>query len=160
TIGLVTASGDAQRIAGALLIAGLLALAVAWSRLDGTVDLAQQVHPSIEACEAELVRGSAHMISLTDMRRPAPWSPWWTRLFLRLVTLLGYVIFTEGRLGGAPGIHFGHWHIIDNGRRFLFCSNYDGNFGGYLDDFINGASTGTTLFWRWTKLKPRGPAAD
>jgi hypothetical protein len=123
------------------------------------VDRAQQVHPSIDRCEAELARGTAHIISLTDMRSPSWWSVWWTRLSLRFITLLGYVLFTEGRLGQAPGIHFGHWHIIDNGRRYLFCSSYDGNFGGYLDDFINGASVGTTLFWRWTKLKPRTPAA-
>ena len=100
------------------------------------------------------------MISLTDMRDPHWWSVWWTRLFLRLVTFVGWVFFTEGRLGDAPGIHFGHWHIIDNGRRYLFCSNYDGNFGGYLDDFINGAASGTTLFWRWTKLMRREPAAE
>lgn len=124
------------------------------------VSRAQQVHPSIEACEARLAGKTAHMISLTDMRSPQWWSVWWTRAFLRLVTFFGRVIFTEGRLGDAPGIHFGHWHIIDNGRRFLFCSNYDGAFGGYLDDFINGASNGTTLFWRWTKLMPRAPAAD
>jgi hypothetical protein len=124
------------------------------------VERAQQVHRSIEECEARLVCKTAHMISLTDMREPHWWSVWWTRLFLRLVTFLGRVLFTETRLGDAPGIHFGHWHIIDNGRRYLFCSNYDGNFGGYLDDFINGASAGTTLFWRWTKLMVRAPAAD
>jgi hypothetical protein len=124
------------------------------------VDRAQQVHRSIEECEAQLVGGTAHMISLTDMRSPQRWSVWWTRTFLRLVTLLGRVFFTEGQLGNAPGIHFGHWHIIDNGRRYLFYSNYDGDFGGYLDDFINGASAGTTLFWRWTKLKRREPAAE
>jgi len=123
------------------------------------VERAQQVHPSIDASEAELVRGTAHLISLTDMRGPHWWSVWWTRASLRLVTLIGRVIYTEGVLGGAPGIHFGHWRIIDNGRRYLFCSNYDGNFGGYLDDFINGASVGTTLFWRWTKLRVREPAA-
>jgi len=151
--------GRTQLVIGGLVIAVLLVIAVVWSRRDGEVDRAQQVHPSIEACEAERVGGTAHMISLTDIRSPTWWSAWWTRFVLRLVTLIGYVFFTEGRLGGAPGIHFGHWHVIDNGRRFLFCSNYDGNFGGYLDDFINGASTGTTLFWRWTKLKPRQPAA-
>ena len=121
---------------------------------------AQQVHPSIERCEAKLVRKTAHMISLTDMRSPHGWSAWWTRAALRIVTLFGRVFFTEGRLGDAPGIHFGHWHVIDNGRRFLFCSNYDGNFGGYLDDFINGATAGTTLAWRWTKLKQRASAAN
>ena len=38
------------------------------------VDRAQQVHPSIEACEGRLVGGTAHMISLTDMRAPNWWS--------------------------------------------------------------------------------------
>jgi hypothetical protein len=107
--------------------------------LEDDVPRAQQVHPSIEQCEADLVGKTAHMISLTDMRNPHGWSAWWTRTALRIVTFFGRVFFPEGRLGDALGIHFGHWHIIDNGRRFLFCSNYDGNFGGYLDDFINGA---------------------
>ena len=120
----------------------------------------QQVHPSIERCESRLVRGTAHMISLTDMRCPYWWSAWWTRAVLRAVTLFGRIVFTEGRLGDARGIHFAHWHLIDGGRRYLFCANYDGTFGGYLDDFINGAATGTTLFWRWSVLKVRGPAIN
>jgi len=123
------------------------------------VNRAQQVHPSIDQCEADLVGKTAHMISLTDVRTPHGWSAWWIRAALGIVTFAGRVVFTEGRLGDAPGIHFGHWHIIDNGRRYLFCSNYDGNFGGYLDDFINGATVGTTLAWRWTTLKRREAAA-
>jgi hypothetical protein len=120
---------------------------------------AQQVHASIDQCEARDVEGTAHMISLTDMRGPHEWNARWARIILRIVTLFGRVFFTEGRLGDAPGIHFGHWHVIDGGRRLLFCSNFDGNFGGYLDDFINGASVGTTLAWRWTELNRRFPAA-
>ena len=77
-----------------------------------------------------------------------------------VVTTLGYIFFTEGSLGTAPGIQFSHWHIIDRGRRLLFCANFDGTFGGYLDDFIKGPSAGTTLFWRWTHLLPRRAAAD
>jgi hypothetical protein len=169
------APGWEQLVIAALAILVLTGIVRVFSRLDrllpklnawfyrpyeDDVERAQQVHRSIEECEAQLVSRTAHMISLTDMRSPHWWSVWWTRLFLRLVTFLGRVLFTEGRLGDAPGIHFGHWHIVDDGRRYLFCSNYDGNFGGYLDDFINGASIGTTLFWRWTKLKPRAPAAD
>jgi len=123
------------------------------------VPRAQQVHPSIDECEALLADRTAHMFSLTDIRSPNAWSAWWIRASLRIVTLFGRVFFTGGRLGDAPGIHFGHWHIIEGGRRYLFCSNYDGNFGGYLDDFINGATIGTTLAWRWTTLKPRQSAA-
>jgi hypothetical protein len=119
---------------------------------------AQQVHESIERSEAALVGHTAHLLSLTELRRPYGWSAWWTRLALRVVTAAGYVFFTEGRLGNAPGIQFSHWHLIDRGRRLLFCANFDGTFGGYLDDFIKGPSAGTTLFWRWSELRPR-PAA-
>ena len=126
--------------------------------LEEEVPRAQQIHPSIEACEARLVGGTAHMISLTELRWPFFWSAWLTRRILRAVTFLGHLLFTEGRLGDAPGIHFGHWHILDGGRRFLFCANFDGTFGGYLDDFINGPCEGTTLFWRKTRLLVR-PAA-
>lgn len=123
------------------------------------VPRAQQVATSIDQCEGLVARETAHMISLTDIRSPNGWSAWWIRASLRVVTLFGRAIFTEGRLGDAPGIHFGHWHIIEGGSRYLFCSNYDGSFGGYLDDFINGATIGTTLAWRWTTLKRRGAAA-
>ena len=123
------------------------------------VPRAQQVHQSIDSCEALLAEERvAHMVSLTDIRNPNGWSAWWIRVSLGIVTLFGRVFFTGGRLGDAPGIHFGHWHIIEGGRRYLFCSNYDGNFGGYLDDFINGATAGTTLAWRWTTLLPRKSA--
>jgi hypothetical protein len=127
---------------------------------DAATARAQQVHPSIERSEAELVGGTAHMTSLAELRRPYWWSAWWTRASLRVVTAAGYAFFTEGRLGDAPGIQYSHWHLLDGGRRLLFCANFDGTFGGYLDDFINGASSGTTLFWRWSELRRRSAARD
>ena len=124
------------------------------------VPRAQRIDPAVEACEAALAREGrvAHMISLVDIRKPVPLFRFSLRLWLRLITLAGRVIYTEGRLGDAPGIHFGHWHIVDEGRRLLFCSNYDGKWGGYLDDFINGASRGLNAIWHCTTLLPR-PAA-
>lgn len=119
---------------------------------------AQQVHRSIDESDARLVGGTAHLISLTELRAPRGWSALCTRVALRVVTWAGHMFFTDGRLGHLRGIQFGHWHLIDGGRRYLFCSNFDGNFGGYLDDFIQGASGGTTLFWRWTQLLPRRAA--
>lgn len=119
---------------------------------------AQQVHESLERCEAANVAGVSHLISLTELRRPYAWSAWWTRMSLRFVTAFGYIFFTEGSLANAPGIQFSHWHLIDGGRRLLFCANFDGTFGGYLDDFIKGPSIGTTLFWRWTHLLERAAA--
>ena len=120
-----------------------------------------QVHPLVVKCEGELAGGRRvnHIFNLTDVRPPVWWNAFWLRYFLRLVTYLGHTVFTEGTLGNAEGIRFGHWYVIDGGRRLLFCSNYDGSFGGYLDEFINGASEGINLFWRWTELRKRGPAA-
>jgi hypothetical protein len=119
-----------------------------------------QVHASVDACEAALAAAGRpnHMFSLTEIRRPYWLNSLMLRFFLRLVTTLGHILFTEGKLARAEGIRFGHWHVLGGGRRLLFCSNFDGGFGGYLDEFINGASEGVNLFWRWTELLRR-PAA-
>lgn len=116
-----------------------------------------QVHPTIEQCEAHLARRVGHMISLTELRRPWLHRPQlWLRL--RIIAWLGHIYFTESILGNAPGIRFGHWHLIDDGRRLLFCSNFDGTFGGYLDDFILSAAEGVNLCWGLTEILPRRAA--
>lgn len=117
-----------------------------------------QVHPSIDACEAGLIGRQSHMISLTEIRAPTWWHGGWLRLKLWLINQLADVYFTDGRLGGADGIKFGHWRLLDRGRRLLFVSNYDGSFGGYLDEFIRGAWQGVNLVWGGTELRPRAPA--
>jgi hypothetical protein len=121
-------------------------------------EAAQQSHPSIDANAAELRDRVNHMISVTDLQEGSSLRVVALRLVLWLVGLLGRTYFVDGLLGTARGIHFGHWHLIDGGRRLLFCSNYDGSFGGYLDEFISGASQGINLIWRWTELNPRLPA--
>jgi hypothetical protein len=61
----------------------------------------------------------------------------------------------KGELSGIPSIHFAHWSIIDNGRRLLFVSNFDGSWENYLDDFIDKAATGLTGVWTNTVNFPR-----
>ena len=101
------------------------------------------------------------MISLTDMRDPHWWSVWWTRLFLRLVTSVGSGILPmQGRLVMRRAFTSVTGTLSQNGRRGPFLFQPLWYFGGYLDDFINGAASGTTLFWRWTKLMRREPAAE
>ena len=45
--------------------------------------------------------------------------------------------------------------MIDNGRRLLFLSNFDGSWENYLDDFIDKASIGLTGVWSNTLKFPR-----
>ncbi|MEO1290563.1 MAG: hypothetical protein AAFV93_22695, partial [Chloroflexota bacterium] len=47
-----------------------------------------------------------------------------------------------------PTIHFGRWLMIDNGKRMLFLSNYDGNWQTYIGDFVDKSATGLDAFWR------------
>ncbi len=54
-------------------------------------------------------------------------------------------IYTCGRLARVGTIHFARWVVIDQGRRVLFISNYDGSLDSYMDDFINKVAFGLNL---------------
>lgn len=72
------------------------------------------------------------------------------RVLLWLINFASRHIFNNGNLGGVPAlnldgvdtIHFARWIIIDEGRRVLFMSNYDGSLESYMNDFINKVAWG------------------
>ena len=86
-----------------------------------------------------------HLASLIHVK-PGPFRRATLRVVLWAANLLARTA-THGQLSGIPSIHFAHWAMIDNGRRLLFLSNYDGSWENYLDDFIDKASTGLTGIW-------------
>jgi hypothetical protein len=95
-----------------------------------------------------------HMSSITIVK-----PGWLRRTTLRAVlwaiNLQARALATHGTLSGIPSIHFAHWSMIDNGRRLLFLSNFDGSWENYLDDFIDKASAGLTGVWSNTLNFPR-----
>jgi hypothetical protein len=56
---------------------------------------------------------------------------------LRLVDYGARYIFNRGSLTGVTTIHFARWVFLDDRRRMIFASNYDGSLESYMDDFIN-----------------------
>jgi len=46
-------------------------------------------------------------------------------------------IFNNGTLSGLKTVHFGHLIIINEKRRVIFTSYYDGSLESYMDDFID-----------------------
>jgi hypothetical protein len=42
-------------------------------------------------------------------------------------------------------IHFARWVFVDDKRRVLFTSNYDGGHQAYMDDFINKVAWGLNV---------------
>lgn len=64
-------------------------------------------------------------------------------------------VFNRGNLAGIPWlgldgvdtIHFARWTMIDNDRRLLFTSNYDGSLESYMVDFIDKVAWGLNLIF-------------
>jgi Dyp-type peroxidase family len=76
---------------------------------------------------------------------------WFRRLVLRsvlaVINLGARFVSTQGTLSGIPTIHFARWVVVDEGRRLLFFSNYDGSWESYLGDFVDKAHKGLTAIW-------------
>jgi hypothetical protein len=51
-------------------------------------------------------------------------------------------VFNRGRLADVTTIHFARWILLDDKKRMLFVSNYDGSLESYMDDFIDKVAWG------------------
>ena len=65
--------------------------------------------------------------------------------FLWLLDYSARHIYNHGYLTRVQTIHFARWITLDNNRRVLFASNYDGSLESYMDDFINKVAWGLNL---------------
>jgi len=54
-------------------------------------------------------------------------------------------VFNRGRLARVTSIQFARWVFLDQKRRVIFVSNYDGSLESYMDDFINKVSFGLNV---------------
>jgi hypothetical protein len=146
---------DVFYLLAALLVLGLLVLRYKESTDSVQADAADSDKvTSLLETENHTASVQNHMASITIVK------PGWLRrstlwLVLWAVNLLARARATDGELSGIPSIHFAHWSMIDNGRRLLFLSNFDGSWENYLDDFIDKASDGLTGVWSNTVNFPR-----
>jgi hypothetical protein len=66
---------------------------------------------------------------------------WFRRLTLTgVLVAIDYVtrhVFNNENLAGVKSIHFARWVALDDWRRVIFTSNYDGSLESYMDDFID-----------------------
>jgi hypothetical protein len=94
-----------------------------------------------------------HLTTLVNVR-PGAFRLWTLKAILWIVSLLARTYFITGNLGGIPTIHFARWILMDNDRRLLFFSNYDGSWASYLGDFVDKANYGLTAVWSNTESFP------
>lgn len=76
------------------------------------------------------------------------------KVALKLVNALSSGLFPDGSLAGISTIHFARWVIIDDEKRLLFLSNYDGSWENYIGDFTDTAYTGLDAIWMNTQGFP------
>jgi hypothetical protein len=89
---------------------------------------------------------------------------WFRRRLLHLVLKITHRaaqhLFVEGALGGIRSIHFAHWTFVNDKRRLLFFSNFDGTWESYLGEFVDRAATGLTGVWSNCVGFPRTKGLD
>ena len=76
-----------------------------------------------------------------------PVKPGWVRRVTITGVLLAidYVtrhVLNHENLAGVKTIHFARWVALDDWRRVIFASNYDGSLESYMDDFIDKVAFG------------------
>lgn len=67
-------------------------------------------------------------------------------------------IYNQGSLLGVSTLHFVRWALIDEGRRLMFLTNYDGSMIRYVGDFVNRSwevPSVLTAIWSNTLRFPR-----
>lgn len=79
--------------------------------------------------------------------KPGQFRRWLVQLLLVLIAYACRHVFGRGHLGRVRTIHFAHWVFLDDKRRVLFASNYDGSHESYMDDFINKVAWGLNLIF-------------
>ena len=77
--------------------------------------------------------------------KPGLFRRWLATVLLVLIDYTARHIFTRGFLARVQTIHFAFWAFLDDKRRLVFTSNYDGGHEAYMDDFINKVAWGLNL---------------
>ena len=66
----------------------------------------------------------------------------------------------RGSLIGISTIHFVRWLLIDNGRRLVLVSDYDGTWENYIDEFAEMIVSGLDAIWETALGVPADGARD
>ncbi|MGI9315717.1 MAG: hypothetical protein ACR2QW_00180, partial [bacterium] len=77
--------------------------------------------------------------------KPGFFRRWLIVFFLFMLNYSARHLYNKGFLTRVRTIHFARWVLLDNKRRVLFASNYDGDLESYMDDFINKVGWGLNL---------------
>lgn len=103
-------------------------------------DVARDVIPTdehVEALHAQEDRGVQNPFTSAGLLKPGPFRRFTGSVVLWGTNFLTRHVFNHANLIGVKTIHFARWIFIDQKRRVIFTSNYDGSLENYMDDFVD-----------------------
>jgi len=86
--------------------------------------------------------GVTNQFTAMGSLKPGLFRRWASMFLLWAIEYTTRHIYVRGRLARVATIHFARWVFLDNKKRMVFFSNYDGSLDSYMDDFINKAGFG------------------
>jgi hypothetical protein len=109
-----------------------------------------EIAPRVDSVHAETLadledRDVTNQFSALGSLKPGLFRRWTLVFLLWLVQYATRHIYNRGHLARVPSIHFARWVFLDDKKRLIFCSNYDGSLESYMDDFINKVGFGLNL---------------
>ena len=81
--------------------------------------------------------GPQNQFSAVGLIKPSLFRQLTARTVLFLTNYGTHHIFNHLSLAGVKTIHFARWVPLDERRRMIFASNYDGSLESYMDDFVD-----------------------
>jgi hypothetical protein len=109
-------------------------------------DIAPRIDPA-HAHELAILEDHdvTNQFSAIGSLKPGPFRRWTLTFILWVIDYTAKHIYGRGRLARVSTIHFARWVFLDNKKRLLFASNYDGSLESYMDDFINKVGFGLNV---------------
>lgn len=88
-----------------------------------------------------------HMISVTRLRPASIRRLSLSLGFYAIAAMARIGLMRSGFLATIGTIHAARWIVLPKTRQLLFCSNYDGSWESYLEDFVTKSAKGVTCVW-------------
>jgi hypothetical protein len=108
------------------------------------------IAPCVDTAHANLLASLedhdvTNQFSAMGSLKPGLFRRFTTIFVLRVIDYTAKHIYNRGFLARVTTIHFARWVFLDDKKRVLFVSNYDGSLESYMDDFINKVSFGLNV---------------
>ena len=103
--------------------------------------------PVVNTVCVMLLFGLNNQFSSLNIVKHGPFRAFTQWVVLIVINFFARYVSNQGSLSDIPTIHFARWVLVDNSKRLLFESNFDGSWERYLGDFVDKARKGLTAVW-------------